>query len=76
MNGQNRPLIKPKRRLVSAVYLSFSEIYNERFLFSPPPEEKARAVQIAKQQQQLCGEEIKTESQFAMHVAFTTSFIM
>ena len=87
MNGTNRPLIKPKRKLVSIYigkysYLSlflFQTIQKLQFryffphFFRPPAEGKEQFVPIVKQLRQLYGEEITMENLSAMLVAFITN---
>ena len=91
MNGTNRPLIKPKRKLVSIYigiyiaiyhYFCFKPYKNYNFnifsptFFRPPAEGKEQFVPIVKQLRQLYGEEITMENLSAMLVGYTTNYTM
>ena len=89
MNGQNRPLIKPKRRMVSLILASqiscssknvkfFLENMIELYIFnfSRQVDEKVQFVLIAKLQQLRYGDEITMENQSVMRVDYTTNYIM
>ena len=76
MNGQNRPLIKPKRRLVKLNLASQSQPFSKQYLFSPHQGGKVPVVQIVKQLLQPCGGEIRMENLCVMLVVFIINFIM
>ena len=78
MNGQNRPLIKPKRRLVSSFLVSCSKPFymNANLDSSPQPGGREPPVQIARPPTQPSGGEIRMGNQSVMLVGCTTSFTM
>ena len=77
MNGQNRPLIKPKRRLVTIIS-NIPELSSEFKLncFSLHRGEKEQVVPTARQQQQHCGGETRMGNLCVMHVVSTINYTM
>ena len=75
MNGQNRPLIKPKRRLVINTFTFWIRIVFNNVVLSHHRGGKEQAVQIVKRLQQLYGGEIKMVNLCVMPVESTSSYM-
>lgn len=82
INGQNRPLVKPKRKTVSISYHNIKSSVNNFGSVIYYRQYKVYRkglvpfVRIAKRQQQLYGAGIQVVNQFVTHVDYTTNFIM
>jgi hypothetical protein len=76
MNGHNRPLIKPKRRLVSKYFENyFSDLFFAFDIFSQQLKKQAFIVQIVIQVQQHYGVEMDMVKVFVMLVVYIINYI-